>query len=109
MCCKVQQGLATPSFRNRLIGSIPISSATTKEFMPCMKCNNGKYKYGEAGRCQFETLDDCKAAAAAIHAKPKNNAAGSVMVAPDSVKVVDRDRNSTVCPGHNSSVGRAAD
>jgi hypothetical protein len=71
--------------------------------MPCMKCNNGKWKYGEHGRCQFDTLAACKAAAAAIHAKPKprkdleskdmasckNCAAGSVMVAPDSVKVVD--------------------
>ena len=66
--------------------------------MPCMKCANGKYKYGEHGNCQFDTLKACKAAAAAIHAKPKKDAAGSVMVAPDSVKVVDRDRNSTVCP-----------
>ena len=66
--------------------------------MPCMKCKNGKWKYGEHGRCQFDTLKACKAAAAAIHAKPKENAAGSVMEAPDSVKVVDRDRNSTVCP-----------
>lgn len=39
--------------------------------MPCMKCANGKYKYGEHGNCQFETLRACKAAAAAIHAKPK--------------------------------------
>lgn len=77
--------------------------------MPCMKCNNGKYKYGEHGRCQFDTLAACKAAAAAIHAKPKNNAAGSVMVAPDSVKVVDRGQYSTVCPGQYSSDGRAAD
>ena len=69
-----------------------------RKFMPCMKCNNGKWKYGERGRCQFDTLAACKAAEAAIHAKPKD-AAGSVMGAPDSVKVVDRDRNSTVCPG----------
>ena len=66
--------------------------------MPCMKCANGKYKYGESGRCQFDTLKACRAAEAAIHAKPKKDAAGSVMGAPDSVKVVDRDRNSTVCP-----------
>ena len=66
--------------------------------MPCMKCANGKYKYGEGGRCQFDTLKACRAAEAAIHAKPKKDAAGSVMGAPDSVKVVDRDRNSTVCP-----------
>ena len=73
-------------------------SRQTKEFMPCMKCANGKWKYGEGGRCQFDTLKACRAAEAAIHAKPKNNAAGSVVGAPDSVKVVDRDRNSTVCP-----------
>lgn len=35
--------------------------------MPCMKCSNGKWKYGEHGRCQFDTLAACKAAAAAIH------------------------------------------
>ena len=39
--------------------------------MPCMKCSNGKYKYGEQGKCVFDTLAACKAAAAAIHAKPK--------------------------------------
>lgn len=35
--------------------------------MPCMKCSNGKYKYGASGNCQFDTLEACKAAAAAIH------------------------------------------
>jgi len=43
--------------------------------MPCFKCNNGKYKYGERGRCQFDTLADCEAAERAIHARenePKN-------------------------------------
>lgn len=42
--------------------------------MPCYKCNNGKYKYGERGRCQFDTLAACKEAEQAIHAreKPKN-------------------------------------
>ena len=35
--------------------------------MPCMKCSNGKWKYGEHGNCQFDTLSACKAAAAAIH------------------------------------------
>jgi hypothetical protein len=37
--------------------------------MPCMKCSNGKWKYGERGACQFDTLAACKAAAAAIHIK----------------------------------------
>ena len=35
--------------------------------MPCMKCANGKYKYGAGGNCVFDTLAACKAAAAAIH------------------------------------------
>lgn len=35
--------------------------------MPCMKCSNGKWKYGEHGNCQFDTLAACNAAAAAIH------------------------------------------
>ena len=37
--------------------------------MPCYKCSNGKYKYGKRGKCQFDTLEHCKAAEAAIHAK----------------------------------------
>lgn len=42
--------------------------------MPCYKCSNGKYKYGKRGRCQFDTLEKCKAAEAAIHArKPKKS------------------------------------
>jgi hypothetical protein len=35
--------------------------------MPCMKCSNGKYKYGEHGKCVYDTLAACKRAAAAIH------------------------------------------
>ena len=38
-----------------------------------MKCSNGKYKYGERGNCQFDTLAACRAAEQAIHAKPKPN------------------------------------
>ena len=42
--------------------------------MPCYKCNNGKYKYGKRGRCQFDTLERCRAAEAAIHARePKKS------------------------------------
>jgi hypothetical protein len=33
MCCKVQQGLAKPSFRNRLTGSIPVSPAKQRKDM----------------------------------------------------------------------------
>jgi len=35
--------------------------------MPCMKCANGKWKYGVNGNCVFDTLEACKRAAAAIH------------------------------------------
>jgi hypothetical protein len=35
--------------------------------MPCIKCSNGKWKYGEHGNCQFDTLKACRAAEAAIH------------------------------------------
>lgn len=35
--------------------------------MPCIKCSNGKYKYGEKGKCVYDTLAKCKKAAAAIH------------------------------------------
>lgn len=37
--------------------------------MPCYKCNNGKWKYGERGRCQFDTLEACQRAEQAIHAR----------------------------------------
>jgi hypothetical protein len=37
--------------------------------MPCYKCSNGKYKYGERGRCQFDTLEKCHEAEQAIHAR----------------------------------------
>lgn len=37
--------------------------------MPCYKCNNNKYKYGERGRCVFDTLSACEAAERAIHAR----------------------------------------
>jgi len=39
--------------------------------MPCIKCSNGKWKYGERGNCQFDTLKKCEDAAAAIHIEPK--------------------------------------
>ena len=41
--------------------------------MPCYKCSNNKYKYGEKGRCVFDTLESCKAAERAIHAQENKN------------------------------------
>jgi hypothetical protein len=37
--------------------------------MPCMRCSNGKYKYGAHGNCQFDTLSQCRQAEQAIHAR----------------------------------------
>lgn len=30
--------------------------------MPCKECENGKYKWGENGECQYDTLEDCEMA-----------------------------------------------
>ena len=30
--------------------------------MPCTKCEEGKYKWGETGECKYDTLQDCEAA-----------------------------------------------
>ena len=45
--------------------------------MPCYKCANGKYKYGQRGNCQFDTLGACKEAEQAIHAR--ENAKGETV------------------------------
>ena len=35
--------------------------------MPCYKCQNGKWKYGAKGDCNFDTLTKCKDAEMAIN------------------------------------------
>ena len=30
--------------------------------MPCYKCDNGKYKFGQTGSCQYDTLAECESA-----------------------------------------------
>ena len=30
--------------------------------MPCTKCEEGKYKWGETGDCKYDTLQDCESA-----------------------------------------------
>ena len=30
--------------------------------MPCTKCNEGKYKWGETGSCEYDTLQECEEA-----------------------------------------------
>lgn len=63
--------------------------------MPCMKCSNGKYKYGEHGKCVFDTLAACKRAAAAIHVQDKSI---------DSVEVATKD-SSTKLSGSVTQLG----
>ena len=58
--------------------------------MPCIKCANGKWKYGEQGNCVFDTLAACKAAAAAIHIQ--NPAKDMVPVSPE---IIDNPCSST--------------
>jgi len=30
--------------------------------MPCTKCENGKYKWGEDGECEYSTIEECESA-----------------------------------------------
>ena len=30
--------------------------------MPCTQCKDGKYKWGETGECEYDTLEECQAA-----------------------------------------------
>lgn len=59
--------------------------------MPCMKCANGKWKYGESGNCVFDTLKACQDAAAAIHiqdtAKKPKKPGGAIDIQVDAPHV----------------------
>lgn len=35
--------------------------------MPCMKCSDGKWRYGNKGKCEFHTKEKCESAESAIH------------------------------------------
>ena len=30
--------------------------------MPCEQCENGKYKFGKTGACEYDTMAECEAA-----------------------------------------------
>ena len=30
--------------------------------MPCTECEEGKYKWGETGACEYNSLEECEAA-----------------------------------------------
>jgi len=57
--------------------------------MPCYKCSNGKYKYGERGRCQFDTLSSCEAAERAIHAREGDKAKKELSPCDDCKKTLE--------------------
>jgi HK97 family phage prohead protease len=46
-------------------------------FMPCIKCENGKWKFGERGNCTFDTLAACRRAEAAYYAEQTEGASMS--------------------------------
>lgn len=51
--------------------------------MPCMKCSNGKWKYGAGGNCQFDTLEACERAEAAINAQNNPKVGGPHSANPE--------------------------
>ena len=40
--------------------------------MPCKKCKDGKYKYGNTGECKYATKDECEKANPKKYSKMKN-------------------------------------
>ena len=38
--------------------------------MPCKKCDEGKYKWGETGECEYNSLKDCESANHKYKMKP---------------------------------------
>ncbi len=40
--------------------------------MPCNKCENGKYKWGKTGSCEYETAAECEAANKDYYEEDKN-------------------------------------
>lgn len=60
--------------------------------MPCYKCSNGKWKYGQKGNCQFDTLESCKAAERAIHAREGGKATKDFEPCDDCKKTLESGR-----------------
>jgi hypothetical protein len=44
--------------------------------MPCKECENGKWRWGESGECQYESLEQCESANADYYAAAKLNSKG---------------------------------
>ena len=52
--------------------------------MPCKQCENGKYKWGDAGECQYDTIEECEIANANNYKKLKNTKIVELVVSDDS-------------------------
>ena len=44
--------------------------------MPCYECENGKWRFGETGECQYDSKLDCETANKDYHAESKLNSKG---------------------------------
>jgi hypothetical protein len=52
--------------------------------MPCKQCENGKYKWGDTGECQYDTIEECEIANANNYKKLKNTKIVELVVSDDS-------------------------
>ena len=48
--------------------------------MPCEECENGRYKWGETGECQYDTMEDCQLANQGEHLEESLKPKGDVPV-----------------------------
>jgi len=52
--------------------------------MPCKKCDDGKYKWGDRGECQYDTLEDCENANAAYSEQSNNTRIVELIIEEDN-------------------------
>ena len=53
--------------------------------MPCTKCKEGKYKWGETGECEYDTLEECQTANPDSHYEDmKTTSIVELVIADDS-------------------------
>jgi len=52
--------------------------------MPCKQCENGKYKWGDTGECQYDTIEECEIANVNNYKKLKNTKIVELVVSDDS-------------------------
>lgn len=55
--------------------------------MPIFSCGNGKYKYGEKGRCIYKTREQARRAGIAIEINKKKQLIKEIIMSDDDVDV----------------------